>query len=86
MEYIVSVLLTIILYFWLKKTAARYLLRVKKDYDVIKNECDRMTAQNSNLKRDNDELKITLEQTVALYDITKQICKYLDESKVFAFF
>jgi len=38
------------------------------------------------LKGDNLRLRSMLDETVALYDITREICRSLDENRVFAYF
>ncbi|MFA4889248.1 MAG: GGDEF domain-containing protein, partial [Candidatus Omnitrophota bacterium] len=42
--------------------------------------------ENLKLKSQNSSLEKTSEETIALYDITKDICKSLDEDTVFAIF
>ena len=74
------------LYFLVGQIAARCFLRIKSDLKGAQNDYATLHKTNAKLKQENEELKNTLAATVALYDITKQICKHLDESKVFASF
>ncbi len=47
---------------------------------------DDLGRNNRLLKSANEELESKVENTIALYDITKDICKNLEEEKVFAAF
>lgn len=47
---------------------------------------DDLVKNNRLLKSANEELENKVENTIALYDITKDICKNLEEEKVFAAF
>jgi diguanylate cyclase (GGDEF)-like protein len=80
---IILILLTVFLYISLKRIFEGRLSSIKNDYAANQDEYNKILADNTKLKNDNSELKITLEQTTAIYDITKQICKYLDVAKVF---
>jgi diguanylate cyclase (GGDEF)-like protein len=83
---IILSLLTLSLCICLKKILDRNLNKTKKNYAGIKNEYDKLLAESRELKHDNANLKNTLEQVIALYDITKQICKSLDADKAFGYF
>lgn len=83
---IILILLTVFFYAFLKRSLERPLSRIKNDYAACQDEYNKILADNTKLKNDNSELKITLEQTTALYDITKQICKYLEVAKIFSAF
>ncbi len=83
---IILILLTVFLYISLKRILESRSSNTKTDYTVNQDEYNKILSENTKLKNDNNELKIKLEQTIALYDITKQICKYLDVSKVFGAF
>jgi diguanylate cyclase (GGDEF)-like protein len=74
------------LYVYLRKGCVLLSPGIKNDYASRQDEYDKMLADSVKLKDDNNELKITLEEITTLYDITKQICKYLDVSKVFSAF
>jgi len=86
LNLIILILSTVFLYISLKRIFEGRLSHIKNDYVANQDEYNKMLADNAKLKNDNSELKITLEQTTALYDITKQICKYLDVAKVFSAF
>jgi diguanylate cyclase (GGDEF)-like protein len=80
----VLIVLSIILCFCLKALLYKYsFIKTSKEYVRINNEYSALLTENTRLEQGNRDLEKTLEQTVALYDLTKQICKYLDEEKVF---
>ena len=78
--------LTIFLYAWCKKTLNKRLKVKINNYERLESEYDRLTQENIRLKNDNSNLEKAAEETIALYDITKDICKTLDEDKVFGIF
>lgn len=78
--------LTVSLYILLERIFAGSNSHMKKDYAAKDEEYNKICADNAKLKNDNNGLKVTLEHTVALYNITKQICKHLDVTKVFGTF
>jgi len=44
---------------------------------------DNLIRENSELKNASSDLKNKLKETIALYDITKQICKSLEENEIY---
>jgi diguanylate cyclase (GGDEF)-like protein len=81
---VVLIVLCVILCFCLRTLLYKYsFIKTSREYERINNEYSALLAENARLKQGNHDLENTLEQTVALYDLTKQICKYLDEEKVF---
>jgi diguanylate cyclase (GGDEF)-like protein len=83
---IALILLTVFLYSWLRKTLNKRFSDKNKIYEKIKNEYDRLLEENAGLKTDTINLHNNLEQTIALYDITKQICRALDTDRVLSYF
>ncbi len=83
---IILILLTILLCVWLKKLLARGFDKTKVDYEHIGSEFDKLAAENKRIKEESSVLEKNLHATIALYDITNQICKSLDEDKVSANF
>ncbi len=78
------IVLNILLYSWLKRFLYRHsFVKTNKEYESTNNEYNASLAENAGLEQENHDLEKALEQTIALYDLTKQICKYLDEEKVF---
>jgi diguanylate cyclase (GGDEF)-like protein len=83
---IILILLSLLLYLWLKSILHKNFITVKNDYFKLKNEYNKLFAKNTKLKQDNLNLEKIADQTLALYDITSNICKSLEEDKVFNLF
>jgi diguanylate cyclase (GGDEF)-like protein len=84
-NFIILVLFTLFLFFWLKRRLYKNLLNLH-NYDLIKSEYDKLLSENKRFKEINSDLQNTFDSTIALYDITEQICKSLDADKVFSYF
>lgn len=82
----VLILLTVILLAALRKLLLANYKSVRQKYEAIQNRYSGLIEENSLLIKGNDSLKKQLEETTALYDITKEMCKYLDADKVFGIF
>lgn len=82
----ILILLTVILIAALRKLLLANYKSVRQKYETIQNKYDGLIEENSILIKGNDSLKKQLEETTALYDITKEMCKHLDEDKVFGIF
>jgi len=83
----VLIILTVIFYLGLKKVLAANLINTAGNtYEQLKGEHARLLSVNTKIKEENFILYNTLEQTIALYDISKQICKTLEEDAVFNYF
>jgi len=85
LNLVAPVLFTVLLFIWLKKRLYRS-IKTRPNFTRIKDEYDNLFAENTKLKAANRNLQNTLDSTIALYDITKQICKSLDADKVFSYF
>ena len=83
---ITLILLTIFLYARLKKLLYKNFIKLKNNYEGLKGEYALLVQENRELKTSNSDLEKLAGQTIALFDITKDICKSLEEDKVFAFF
>lgn len=82
---IILVLFTLFLFFWLKRRLLKSLAETHV-YNHLKSEYENLVAENIRVKEVNRDLQNKLDGTIALYDITGQICKSLDADKVFAYF
>lgn len=82
----ILILLTIFLYIRLKKITYKSFHKMQSGFKRTENECDKALEENTRLKKENSDLGKTVEETVALYEITKQICKSLDQDEVYANF
>ncbi len=83
---IILALLTLISSFLFNKIFCLKLNSRKKQYEEIRSNYERLSQESGELTANNIDLKNELEEMVALYDITKEICKSLDEAKVFELF
>lgn len=83
---VVFILLTLFLYIQLKTVSRRSFIKAKRDYGQAQQQFDKLSLEHKNLKNDNLILTQTLGDTIALYDITKEICRNLDENNVFSTF
>jgi len=83
----VLLFLTVFFYLGLKKILVTNLVNTaRRSAEQLKSEYERFSKVNTRLKEENFVLHNTLEQTIALYDISKQICKTLEEDAVFNYF
>ena len=80
---IALVFITAFFFVWLRRRSRQYLLAIEGENRQALQEYGKLNESNARLKRENHDLKKTLESTVALYDITKLICRNLDETKLF---
>ncbi len=80
------ILVTLFLIIVLRKILNKNLMKKENNYELLKSEYEKLVQENTRLKTDNSNLERAAEETIALYDITKDICKTLDEDKVFAIF
>ncbi|MCU0652242.1 MAG: GGDEF domain-containing protein [Candidatus Omnitrophica bacterium] len=70
----------------LNKVLHKNFLKLKNNYNSLFASYENLRDENAESERDNLILENTAVETMALYDITKEICKYLDEDKIFACF
>lgn len=86
MGYLALILLTAVLFAALRKKVRSTSLRVSNNYALVEKEYEELINSDVLIRGKNDFLKNSLEKIIALYDITKDICKTLDEEKVFESF
>jgi diguanylate cyclase (GGDEF)-like protein len=79
-------LLTLASGIFFNKFFSAKLNKVRQQYEKSRGDYDKLSQDNGELAENNANLKNELEGTIALYDITKEICKSLDELKVFELF
>lgn len=82
----ILIILTLSLVLWLKKIFDQSLRKEEDNCKLLLEAYDSLISQGRKLKNDNSALDRTVEDTIALYDITKEICKSLEEDKVFTNF
>jgi len=85
-DLIILILLTLSLYFWLRAILNKNFIKLRNNYDDFKSRHDALLQENTRLRQDNLKLEKSAEETIALYKITENICKSLEEDKVFGFF
>ena len=80
------ILLIVVLFVILKAALHNAFLEKKRILDGLESEQAKLSEENDNLKIENDKLGGIAQETTALYDIAHDICKTLDEDKVFEVF
>jgi len=83
---IILIVLTLLLYSWLAKSWRKRLSLEKDGYEKSRSEHSKLVADYSSLQGENARLKLELEETLTLYDVTKEIAKFLDADRVFGSF
>jgi diguanylate cyclase (GGDEF)-like protein len=83
---LILIFLIVVLYAVLRSFLDRNILQLKSSYDNLKARQNQLISEKEIVKKGSEKLKKALEETVELYEITKQITKSLEEEKVFAYF
>jgi len=86
LSVIILILISCLFIAYLNKVLQKNFLRLKNNYNSLFASYENLRDENAESERDNLILENTAVETMALYDITKEICKYLDEDKIFACF
>lgn len=79
----ILILLTALFYIRLNKILFNHFVKIKENFDNIKDSHDKLEEVVKKWANDNKVLQDKLEETIALYDLTKKICISLDGEKVF---
>ena len=79
-------LLTVLLYLKLGGILRSSFARLKKSFEKIEEELERLQSEKDRAHSENKELAAQLDEKIALYNITRLVCKFLEEEKVFATF
>ncbi|MDP2941563.1 MAG: GGDEF domain-containing protein [Candidatus Omnitrophota bacterium] len=82
----VLVLLAIFFYFRIKRVLAKARLLAQAEFQRLQSELGRLSEDVAKLKNENACLEKSAEETLALYDLTTEIRKSLDEEEIFSFF
>jgi diguanylate cyclase (GGDEF)-like protein len=80
------ILLAVVFFFWIQTIARWQRLCMRQELVSAQDEFRALCDDHARLQEEIERLKAVLERTIALYDITKRICAYLDEGKVIAAF
>ncbi|MDP2927718.1 MAG: GGDEF domain-containing protein [Candidatus Omnitrophota bacterium] len=86
LNIILFLIITIALSLSCREIFSVRLKRQKTDYACLLNELNRLIDFKKSLNLENNLLNKRFDDTVALYELTKDICKSLDEEKVFTIF
>ncbi len=85
-EIILIAVLTFLLFAVIKSLLNTGYKKQKKELRGIQDEYGRVSGMHDLIKKEKSVLQTNLDETVALYDITREICKSLDETGVFGSF
>jgi len=66
------------------KLSFALLLKEKNDLLKLNSSFEKLLRNDEELKIQNNDLENSVQETIALYDITKDICKTLEEKEMFA--
>lgn len=83
---IIVIILLVIFIFLLRKALSFSLERLRNEYLILRDELEKKEKSNSEMLAGNRLLEEKSLQTIALYDITRDICKTLDEKAIFSLF
>ncbi|MBU1929802.1 MAG: GGDEF domain-containing protein [Candidatus Omnitrophota bacterium] len=78
--------LAVFLYSWFRKLLSRKVEEARQKLLNTKNEHLFLEGRNADLEKENMILRNSLEKNTALYDLTKEVCKPLNEEEVFSIF
>src|SRR4030042_965570 len=84
--YLLLAGLIIFLYFWLKRFLNHSISQVKNKYALTCDQYKKLLQENEKLKYENSLLGLKVDETIALYDIAKELYRWLDENTIFASF
>lgn len=80
------ILLTIFLSMAFKKILNKIFMEKKNNYGRLNYEYEERFQENSRLKKNNFILERSVEETIALYDITSELRRILNEDEIFKIF
>jgi hypothetical protein len=87
MLYLITLIgVTLTANFLLNKMLKSKLLSNESRVSSLNIDYDTLLRENSRITEDNAALEKSVSDVIALYDITKAICKTLDEDKIFTIF
>ena len=82
LRVIILALLTVLLFIRVRKLLAARLSMKQEEYFALDNEVKKLAEDSEGLKKENQGLEKLAEETIALYDITQDIYKTLDDEKM----
>lgn len=75
--------LIILLFFWMKYCINKQMRRAQMEFDAAREKYSALKSEYESVKLQDTLLQKDLDERVALYDITKDICRSLNEESVF---
>lgn len=78
--------LTLVLVVLYRRILFGNIFKIENSLKGLQEQHHKLLQENTLLMRENFDFKASLGKTIALYDITKVICKSLDEERVFSLF
>lgn len=82
----VLVILSLGLYLWLRDFFSKRLSRLVSGQLKFQQDYENLCSESLRVKSENEVLEKNAQESIALYDLTKEICKYLEEEKIFSVF
>lgn len=83
---IILILLTMLSPVWLNRIFKRSVSGKEKIFSELNEEYRKLSQENEQIKQGNLDIGRKTEETTALYDLAKEICRSLDEDKIFSLF
>lgn len=83
MQIILLSVLSLFFYLYLKKISAKRIALSSVARLNFEKEYEELLKKNSSLKEDNVKLEQSVQETIALYDITKEVCNTLEEDIIY---
>ena len=80
------ILLLFILYAYIEHLFSEHIERNARALELKKGSFDKMQLKFRQLDEDGMSINKEVEATAALYDLSKNMCKFMDEEKIFSFF
>lgn len=84
--WLVLILLTIFLFLRFKDILHNGLQLLENDCAVSSSKYRSLSEENKRIEKEYLDFEDRFQETIALYDMTREICKYLDEERMFACF
>ena len=73
-------------FFWLKALLSRRLCLLQNSYHAVSKKCALLAEENSGILEENRRLEEKAGRTISLFDLTKEISRFLDKDDFFLHF
>lgn len=83
MMYIIFILTTVVFFLVLREKMARDYSLVMSDFTAIESNLRELTSQEKSLNKENENREERALKIMNIYEVTKEICEFLDEDKIF---